>query len=87
MFRGKLTYVLYNILISIIAAVCAVEGQVLVYTVNGTKRYSSELPQGGLPCEYRFTDLNDVDLFKETKRRLEKIECSVTSSAHDSERD
>ena len=40
-----------------------------------------------MPCKYHFTDSNDADLFKKTKRCLDKIGCSVTLSEHDSEWD
>ena len=48
--------------------------------VNGGRRYSRDLPQGGLeiPCIYTFKT-NNRDFLDKTKKRLEELEASVST--------
>ena len=53
-------------------------GGTLSCCITGNRRYSSDLPQGGLelPCSYKFS--GSIELVEKIKHRLNELEVSVT---------
>ena len=60
------------------------DGVILSCCVNGDRRYSRDLPQGGLeiPCIYTFKT-NNRDFLDRTKKQLEELDGSVSTIKED----